>query len=229
MNDRVRRAAIDVMDQIAAHPAANDFLDPFQPAPEEHDYFAKIQDPQDISTIRTRLIENGYESVQQWLNDVETVWANVIAYKGEKSHQAAMATWCRSLFEKYRRKVDVLSVGTWGSEVYRLRSRVYVVMGQPPAKVKQYASSLGAANTMKQPMPPLTEREVQCFVQACDVLMKEEDHAEMLRIIDELHPEIDTGGADLAIDVTKMNSQTIYALRDYMKTTLEKRGQKYPE
>jgi hypothetical protein len=229
MNDRVRTAAIAVMDKIAAHPAANDFLDPFQPSSDEQDYFDKITDPQDISTIRARLVENKYPSARQWLSDVDTVWSNAIAYKGEKSDHAAMAIRCRQLFEKYRRAVDVLSVGTWCSEVYRLRTRVYDLMGVPPAKVKQYASSLGAASTMKQNMPPLTEREVQSFVQASEMLTREEDHAEMLRIIDELHPEIDSGAADLVFDVTKMNTQTIYALRDYMNTTLEKRGQKYPD
>jgi hypothetical protein len=102
-------------------------------------------------------------------------------------------------------------------------------MSQPPARVKQYGSSLGAAHTIKQSMPPLSEREMQNFVTAAEMLNTEEDHTEMLRIIDEMHPEVDPGSSEVYLDVTKINLPTVYALRDYMKTTLEKRGLKYPE
>jgi hypothetical protein len=230
MNDRVRSAAIEVMDAISSHPAANDFLEPFQPTvPEEQNYFERIRDPQDLGTIKGRLVHGHYISIQPWLKDVETVWTNAISYHSDKPHVVAMAAHCRRLFDKYRRRVDVLSMGTWCGEVYRLRTRVYDLMNAPPAKVKQYASSLGAAHTMKQNMPALTEREIQNFVTATEMMSREEDHDEMLRIIDEIHPEIDSGSAELILDVTKMNTPTIYALRDYMKTTLEKRGQKYTE
>jgi hypothetical protein len=228
MNDQTRLAAIEVMDQIAAHPAANDFIDPFQPSPEESDYFEKITDPQDISTIKSRLMKNEYTSVQQWLKDVDTVWSNAIFYKGEKSDHAAMALWCRRLFAKYRRSVDVLSIGTWCRELYRLRGRVYDLMAQPPVKVKQYASSSSSSSSSKQAMTPLTERELQNFVTASEMLT-EEDYPEMIRIFEEQDPESEPSSGDLVLDVTTLSLPTIYAMRDFIKATLEKRGQKYPE
>jgi hypothetical protein len=228
MNDRIRRAAIAVMNQIAAHPAANDFLDPFQPSADEPDYFEKITDPQDISTIKARLASNEYTSVQQWLKDVDTVWSNAITYKGEKSDHAAMAVWCRQLFAKYKRSVDVLTIGTWCRELYRLRSRVYDLMALPPVKVKQYASASNSGHGSRQTMTPLTEAELQSFVAAGEML-SDEEHAEMIRVIEELDPEFDSASPDLVLDVTTLNLRTIYALRDFMKTALEKRGQKYPE
>jgi hypothetical protein len=102
-------------------------------------------------------------------------------------------------------------------------------MSQPPARVKQYGSSLGAAHTIKQSMPPLTEREMQNFVTAAEMLTSEADQTEMLRIIDEMHPEIDPGSTEVYLDVTRINLPTVYALRDFMRTALEKRGLKYPE
>jgi hypothetical protein len=227
MNDTLRQAAIDVMEQIASHPAANDFLDPFQPSAEEKDYFDKITDPQDLTTIRARLVNNEYPTVQHWLKDMDTVWSNAILYKGEKSDHGSMALWCRTRFAKYRRTVDVLSIGTWGRELYRLRGRLYDLMGSPPVKVKQYASS-GSAHPPKQAMPPLTERELQNFVTAGE-LMTEEDQDEIVRIIEDQDPELDITASEPILDVTVLGLGTIYALRDYMKGALEKRGQKYPE
>jgi hypothetical protein len=73
MNDRVRRAAIAAIAQISSDPAANDFLDPFQPSPEERDYFEKVTDPQDLGTIRARLANGEYAGVQRWLRGVDAV------------------------------------------------------------------------------------------------------------------------------------------------------------
>lgn len=229
MNEKVREAAMLVMDELMEHPISNDFRDPIQPGEGEQDYFDVIKDPQDLSTIRGRLEKNEYKTVQEWTKDVETIWTNAETYHNTDPHIVRCAAACRKLFEKYNRKVDVLSMRTWCREVYRLRTRVYNLMGTPPAKVKQYASSLSAAHTMKQNMPPLTERDIQNLVQASEMMISEEEQAGMLHIIDEMQPEIDSGAAELAIDVTKMSLPTTYALREYIKNALEKRGAKYPE
>ncbi|OHT05788.1 Bromodomain containing protein [Tritrichomonas foetus] len=229
MNDEIRKAAIKVMDLIIAHPIANDFIEPIKENDGMPDYFEIVKNPQDLSTIKTRLSDSKYSNVQQWIDDVELVWSNAEQYYGAQNHNASIAAECRRLFTKYKRSVDALSMGTWCGEVYRLRSKLYDLMGQPPARVKQYASSLGAAHTMKQNMPRFTEREFQSFIAASEMLTGEEDQKEMLKIIDEMQPEIDPGTAEIHLDLTKLSLPTLYALRDYMRTTLEKRGSKYPE
>lgn len=230
MNELIRTTAVSIMDRIMKHPIANDYIEPILPGDgTESEYFEKIKNPQDLSSIRQRLIDGRYQTLQNWLDDVETVWKNAELYHGPQSHYASISQQCRKIFDKEKRALDVLSMGTWCGEVYRLRSRVYDLMGQPPTRVKQYASSLGSSHTMKQNMPLLTEREVQNFIAASEMLQMEEDHAEMIRIIDEMQPEIDPGKEELWLDVTKLSLPTIYALREYMRNSLEKRGQKYPE
>lgn len=229
MNEEIRKAAIEVMNQMIAHPIANDFIEPIQPGDDMQDYFEIIKNPRDLTSIKNNLIENKYNCVQAWIDDVELVWANAEQYYPPDSHQIVIAAECRRLFAKHKHSVDALSMGTWCGEVYRLRTRFYDLMGQPPARVKQYASSLGAAHTMKQNMPKFTERECQNFIAASERLSGEEDQREMIRIIDEMQPDIDPGSAEIHLDLTKLNLQTLYALRDYMRTTLEKRGSKYPE
>jgi hypothetical protein len=220
MDERVKTAAIDVMGLISAHQVANDFLEPAQQGSD---------DPPDLPTITSRLRDCQYASVQAWLKDVESIWANAETVHGRTSPQGIVANECRRLFDKYRRKVDILAMGTWSTEVYRLRTRVSDLIGQPPSRVKQYSSSLGAALTMKQNMPPFSEKEIQHFVAATEMMVREEDQTELIRIIDEMHPEIDSGAADFSVDVSKINLPTLYAMRDYMKSTLEKRGEKYPD
>lgn len=222
MNEAVRSAAIHVMDEMLAHPICTSFRNPFQPGDSEREYFSRIKDPQDLSTIRTRLVKNEYSDVNDWISDVEKVWANCETYYGKDTHAAIVAGEGRRLFGKYRSDVSALSMDGWRSVVYRLRSRVYTLMGQLPPSVRKFVSGT------KQEMPSLTDREIQALVRA-STMMTNEEHAGMLRVIDEIQPELDTGAADLAIDVTKMSLTTVYALREYIKSTLEKRGARYPE
>ena len=51
----------------------------------------------------------------------------------------------------------------------------------------------------------------------------------MIKIIDELQPEIDNGTMEIRLDVNKLNLNTVYTLREYMREALEKKGLKYPE
>ena len=229
MNDEIKKAAIEVMETLITHPICNDFVEPIKESDNMPDYFEMIKNPMDLSKIKKRLSENHYKSVQQWLDDVELVWSNSDKYFSQDPTMLNITQECRRLFNKHKRTVGALSMGTWCGEVYRLRSRLYDLMGQPPAKVKQYASSLGAAHTMKQNMPRFTEREFQNFIAASEMLTGEEDQKEMLKILDEMQPEIDPGSAEIHIDLTKLSLPTLYALRDYMRSTLEKKGSKYPE
>jgi hypothetical protein len=61
------------------------------------------------------------------------------------------------------------------------------------------------------------------------MLDTDEESNEMLRIIDELQPDLQGAGQQFYFDVSKLSSRTLSALRTYVKAALEKKGEKYPE
>lgn len=223
MDASLYKEALRVMKIFYKHPISRSFMH----ISEIFDDTTNITNPLDLKTIEKKLRNKEYKTFNEWSSDIETMWSNAETYSNDVI-VTNMAIGCRKIFLKIKRNFDVLLLPEWRKEVYRLRTRVYDLMGQPPARVKQYASSLGAASTMKQNMPPLTEKEIHAFISASE-MMTPEDNAEMLKIIDEMQPEIDTGNMELFLDVSKINVQTIYALREYMKLALEERGEKYQD
>lgn len=217
------REAVSIMKELLKHPLARCFLyitDMF-------DENTSVPSLIDLHAIKQKLKGREYQTFDEWLADIESVWTNVETYSNN-ALLSSIATDCRKIFSKIRRNFSISTLSHWRKEVYRLRTRVYDLMGQPPARVKQYAASLGAANTMKQNMPPFTEKEIHAFLASAE-LMTPEDNSEMLKIIDEMQPEMDPGTMEIFLDVSKINVQTIYALREYMKQALEKRGEKYQD
>jgi hypothetical protein len=225
LNELLRRRAIDVMDRIMSHPSTIPF---HSMSPGDAD------SAMDLSSIRSRLQSNKYTRLLQWLNDVEQCWTNTerrIAQNptDESPLELVLASANRQLFETEKRAIDILSAQNWGTEVVRLRGRITDLMFDPPPKIKHFAANFINGKMVKPATPPVSEHELHLFVQATEMLDTEEEGNEMLRIIDELQPDLQGAGQELYFDVSKLSARTLNALRTYVKAVLEKKGQKYPE
>jgi hypothetical protein len=235
-NDSLRKHAVRAMDRLMAHPITAMFKAPVLKGEEPENYFQIVTNPQDLNTIRKRLEEGKYETIQSWVDDVETVWTNCDSYyslsssrSNDRRYFIAVTTEGRKIFAKEKSLFDRLSIGNWCRSVYELRTEVTDFMTQPPGKVKQFTPTLGTARTMKQAAPFANDRDLQNFIVAGSMLTADEDHREMIKILCEQNPELDNGNPELFIDVTRLNPPTIQALKDFMKAALERQGKKYPE
>ncbi|OHT04377.1 Bromodomain containing protein [Tritrichomonas foetus] len=229
MNELLRKRAIDVVDRLMSHPSTKHFITFSNPSEIDSD-----AESMDLSSIRQRLVENKYNKLQLWLNDVEQCWATVEKRNAENptensQNELVLAAENRRLFEKEKRAIDILSAHNWGNELVRLRSRIFDIMIDPPPKVKSFASSFINSNIVKANQPSISEHELKCFVEASEKLTSEEDNNELYRIVSEFQPDLITNSADLWFDVSKLNHQTFNALRNFIKAAFEKIGQKYPE
>ena len=229
MESHVRDAALRVMRELAQHPIMTDFSEPIQPGDSEQNYFEVIHNPQDLSTITARLEAGEYKTAQSWLDDVETVWANAETFHGHNSMMSVLAREGRRLFEKYIARFHIASPGTWCREVSRLKTRICDILGQPPPRMKAFAPSTAPGSASKLAHVPMTESELDSLVQASEMLVGDEEQNGMAEVIRELQPELDISQHGTLLDVTKLELETLYALREYLRDTLEKRNEKYPE
>ncbi|KAH0792165.1 Bromodomain containing protein [Histomonas meleagridis] len=230
MDEKIRKEALNVVDKLLEHPLANIFIDPIQPNEGDTEFEKIVTNPQDLTSIKNRLINNEYTSISKFYDDMESVWVSTEQYYSTDPHLMVIAADCRKTFNKLKRSIDVLSMGTWCTELFRLKNKAIEIMNQPPNKMKQYSSSSSSNSnhTQKQTLSLLSEREIQNFITASE-MMNEEEQNEIVKIISEIDPEVDPSKPEINLNVTKMNLSAIYAVRDFMKNALEKRGQKYPE
>ncbi|EAY13898.1 Bromodomain containing protein [Trichomonas vaginalis G3] len=223
--------AAGVILKIMEHPAAALFRSPVVSGTdtEENNYYTIITNPQDFGTIKDRLYNNQYKSVTQLIEDVNQIAKNAAIYNGENSHVAFLASYCTQLFNKEMRDSDLLPVRAWCDAVFNLRTKITNLMSNQPPKVRQFSSSLNAGRSLKQNTPVMSEHEIQCFIQASEKLQSDEEQKEMIRILNENQPELDAGNAEIHFEITKLNHQTMSALKHYMAEALNKKGMSYPE
>lgn len=229
MNAVFQDAAVRIMKKLLEHPITIIFLEPIQ-LNEDDDKSSDRSpgNPIDLTSIQARLLNNEYTHPQSWINDVESVWANAELNYSNNIHLTSIAKECRKLFNKIKREIDVLMMGTWCIELMRLRGKIMEVVSSPPQKMKTYFLSQSNGHGQKQSRGLFTEREMHNFVLASQQ-MNEKEQNEIVKIILEHQPELEVEGEETVMDVTKMNIDTIHIVREYIKSELEKKGAKYPE
>lgn len=229
MNDEWYKKAIVAVENIMQHPAAILFNSPYEAeADHETEYYDVIKNPQDFGTIKSKLEKKQYKKIDEVTADVEQIYKNAKLYYGE-TEITVLANHCYKQFLKQLRKNDLLPVGKWCNEVFRLRTRFAELMSNLPSKVRQFSSSINQGRSSKQSTPIISEVELQRFIAASEKLQSEEDQKEMIRILNENQPELDVGSSEIHLEITRLNHQTFSALKKYMNDALERKGLRYPD
>lgn len=71
------------------------------------DYFEVITNPIDFGTIKIKLAENMYDSMESFLADIQLTFDNCIKFNGEESHVTKL---CKNVREEYKRLYDQLNI-----------------------------------------------------------------------------------------------------------------------
>jgi hypothetical protein len=168
------------------------------------------------------------------------VWTNSDSYysaeaskqfttPSDRKYFSVVATELRRIFAKEKKIFAQLGIGNWGHTIYEMRTEVTDLMTQLPDKIKQFTSSLGKARIIKQSVSTLNDKELNILSRIANDLTSVEDQKEMIRIVTTNHPELETGEQELHVDITKLSLSTIQTLKEFMKTALQRQGEKYPE
>lgn len=243
MNELLRKRAIDVVDRLMSHPSTKPFLSFSLPSDPENQNSPPAESSKSLNSIRQRLIDNKYTKLQTWLNDVEQCWAalekkNADHPTEDSQRELILAAENRRLFEKEKRAIDILTAQNWGNELVRLRGKIFELMIDPPPKIKTYATPFINSKIVKANQPSISDHDLNCFVEAANLLTSDEDNNEICRIISEFQPDLilydsetlnNNNSTDMWFNVSKLNLQTFNALKTYIKSALEKAGLKYPE
>ena len=77
-----------IIEDLSKHPIFSIFMRPVDPIGDRApDYYLKIKNPQDLGSIKERLVEaNYYNYFSEWEHDMNLIWKNCIQYNGENSY-----------------------------------------------------------------------------------------------------------------------------------------------
>ena len=84
MNTNERKYILEVTEKLLNNPLCVAFVYPISRNEEwSADYFSIIKKPMDLSTIKTNIENDSYDSIEEWKADVMQVWENSKLFNGK--------------------------------------------------------------------------------------------------------------------------------------------------
>merc|ERR1712096_288991 len=94
-----------VLNELTSHEWAFPFNIPVDPVKLNIlDYFSIIKNPIDLGTIKQRIKEDYYKTLEEYLDDINLVWDNCLTYNRPGSEISIMAETLIKLFKKLLKK-----------------------------------------------------------------------------------------------------------------------------
>jgi hypothetical protein len=221
-----------VLDSLQSYRISSMFAQPIDP---ERDnvptYLQIIRHPMDLGTVRKKLSAGQYQTIRQWKEDVDLIWANSYQFNGRASLVCTLAKQLQQLFRDLTETLTDDPVSDWVTKLDALKHEADRIgkLGPKPATgpktgpktmlTRQQADSPKAppreVPQAQTPPPPkrLTEAEVNQLADEVNDIDDPEQIAMIIDLIRKNEPQLSTNGEELEIEVSKLRHSTLLALR----------------
>lgn len=136
MNEFEKKKCIDLTNKMYKMDLCRPFKEKVDPLRDgAPDYFQIVKRPMDLSTIRRKLNNSDYKSIDTWATDVNQVWTNAKLYNNEGTLIYIMAqemeNWFFHKFEKMPRNKDE----EWMHILQKTTKKLYDLSKNPPSTI----------------------------------------------------------------------------------------------
>lgn len=213
-----------IMNNLQQHPISSPFFEkPELGAMFPEKYFKVVKKPIDLSMITDKLNTGKYSSIEQWQIDVNKVFSNWKRFWKE-GFEYEVADEVEAIFENECSKLELLTVSGWMERVVKLRDRIGKLNFTPPSTGAFDLSGIVSQEQLSHNLP--SEKEWKALIAAMKDLTEDEDHAVIVKIIQEEEPSIPLKPGDNPIDLLSLKPTTFRKIRDFVTTRLKEGGEK---
>ncbi|KAH0788699.1 Bromodomain containing protein [Histomonas meleagridis] len=216
----IKEKCIEIMNKLMERPCSSLFLTPVNPERDgAPDYYNVVKKPVDLGTIKKRLEDDEYQSVNAWAREMSLIWGNAEKFNGKDSILFYLALEIKKHFEKEYQNIADLSLQSWIQTVSKLKDKLDDLLDEPPEPITKFAtvSEKPDPNQLK----PFTDEEMDAFIKSTMYLSSKQDMKKMLHIIRSYEPHFATPSPDMEIDVNTLSVSTLFAMRNYVNQRLK--------
>ena len=108
------KLCLQITNEMIIHPCCSLFLDAVDPIKDGVPHYYKIiKNPQDLTSIKKRLINNEYKNIKDWKKDMDLIWYNCIKFNGRDTIIGELAQSTSKIFEKKCKKLLPKEINEW--------------------------------------------------------------------------------------------------------------------
>ncbi|OHS97915.1 Bromodomain containing protein [Tritrichomonas foetus] len=181
------------------------------------DYFDKISNPMDFTTILGKLKRNEYESESDWYKDVCLIYENAMTYHPPEKIYHWIADYCLISFKKVAVGYEHTNLQDWYDQICIQQQKLIdlTAMSPVPQGVDPLISTiLEKAKNMPQ-VPPAVMPDL---MEKINKLMEKKEYREdIVHILHTLQPSLDLNSEILKINAGKLSNASQNSLLLYVR------------
>jgi hypothetical protein len=221
MSDSLTRECLRIVDLLIESPASVVFRSPVDPVADNcPDYFKLITSPQDLSTIRSRLLNREYKTYPEWERDMNLIWANAQYYNGAKSVVGALAEAMADKFKKESRAIPG-RYGSWVQKIDLLFQRLNKLVANPPGTLEPHIGHNEFQN-------PTSAKDLARLGRAASGLTHRNDMVQFIQLLTTLNVPFLIDGDELRVKSGEVSQFAAKGLIAFVKERLGAMGYGYP-
>lgn len=205
-----KEKCVEIVEELFSHPISEVFQEPVDPIVDEvPDYFDVIQNPSDLSTVRTKLMTDQYDNLQDFKRDVNLIWENAITYNGKPSLPAFIADELSKLFQKRFYVLEEPPLEQWVNDYLKSRSVVCKLFRNAPKGLASFNFTAEHIISEYEPPPPITKlstAEKKIF-QSAEYLFEDSGiRAKFIQFVNQIEPSVELSNENFQLDLTKLTN-----------------------
>jgi hypothetical protein len=209
-----------ILDELFSHPIAEVFKDPVDPIRDEvPDYLDVIQTPSDLTSVRNRLRNDRYRSLQDFKRDVNLIWENAVQYNGRSSLPAFIADELSRIFHRRFSALEEPSTDQWINEYLKARSIICKLFRNAPKGLSSFGFPKEGVTRDVEAVPKknrVSDENIELF-QSVSALFKDPVMmSKLIKLIQENEPSIDTNAPDFCVDLCQLSPRTLKVLKNWI-------------
>ena len=132
----LNQICIQIVDDLLEHPLFSVFRDPIDPIADEiPDYPKIVKNPQDLSTIRSRLVSGQYMRIEDFNRDMLLCFTNCILFNQRDTTYGEIAVYAMELYKKKVRNLLVPTPLEYATRINKYSRKLHDILKSAPPSV----------------------------------------------------------------------------------------------
>lgn len=231
LTENQRLECLRVMDQLSTRAVSGMFSKPINPKDDDcPNYYQVIDKPMDLGTVRKKLEENIYRTVEEWKKDVDLVWSNSLKYNKTGLITVITAD-LKEYFDKISRSVSDSVAQDWKTKLSQIRDELETAVKEiakhkSGKKIIQKRDKL--STTLIELEPPhmrrhfvcLNHEEMEKLSEDLNRLNQETQLQIISQMLQKYEPDIMLDQDEIEININALQPMTLRLIRDRVNNYL---------
>jgi hypothetical protein len=214
-----------ILDDLASHPIATIFLEPIDPDLDGIPSYREIvKQPSDLGTVRQKLLNNDFSTINDFEKSVNLIWDNAILFNGGSSTIGAMAKRLKRIFQRRIADFQTQTHELWVSSYLKSQDTLCKLFRDQPNLLQDFNLSPDVEMLVpdrKGAKTLLSTEDTAFFAQAFSYMDDPVQLSRLIHILAENEPSIDFSEDELQINLSALSQKTVRLLKGWLSESRE--------